>query len=342
MSIYRATLALRGPFDLRATLISGAAFGWGRYNRRGRMLAYGEPDRDGWFSAPTYGTVVRFRQIRPDRLEIESLMDAVESPGLPHPLPLKEFARWYFRMDEKLPGIIRRISRDARVAEAAELLPGLRLLRVDPPECLLTFLFSPQNRVPNIARILNRVCRTYGERVVTPWGAFYLVPDLSRLAGARASKLASCGLRYGVPQAKNLIRTCRRIADQPDFFSACTAPVPYPASHRRVLDVCVGAGPKVADCVCLLGLGHLEAVPVDVHVFNTTIRLYRRDLRGIRATDADHLTARDYRRIGDFYRARFGGLAGYAQQYLFTAERIRRGFLKLPNTSPNLSRSPTP
>ncbi|OGH63940.1 MAG: hypothetical protein A3I06_11650 [Candidatus Lindowbacteria bacterium RIFCSPLOWO2_02_FULL_62_12] len=90
----------------------------------------------------------------------------------------------------------------------------------------------------------------------------------------------------------------------------------------------MGAGPKVSDCVCLFALGHLEAVPVDVHVFNSTLRLYRAHLRGLRATDADHLTAREYRRIGDFYRARFGRFAGYAQQYLFTAERLRRGFYR--------------
>jgi hypothetical protein len=35
-----------------------------------------------------------------------------------------------------------------------------------------------------------------------------------------------------------------------------------------------GVGPKVADCVCLMGLGYLEAVPVDTHMLRVTARDY--------------------------------------------------------------------
>ena len=38
----------------------------------------------------------------------------------------------------------------------------------------------------------------------------------------------------------------------------------YPQSHEKLLE-CQGVGPKVADCVCLMGLGWGEAVPVDTH-----------------------------------------------------------------------------
>ena len=35
-----------------------------------------------------------------------------------------------------------------------------------------------------------------------------------------------------------------------------------------------GVGGKVADCVCLMGLGHMTAVPVDVHVCRLALRDY--------------------------------------------------------------------
>ena len=38
----------------------------------------------------------------------------------------------------------------------------------------------------------------------------------------------------------------------------------YRAAHEQLLAL-QGVGPKVADCVCLMGLGWGEAVPVDTH-----------------------------------------------------------------------------
>lgn len=341
MSISHTKLQLNEPFDLAATLASGSAFCWGRYNRRGWLLAYGEPDRDGWFTGPTFGRVLRLRQSGPMNLEIQCSADNITAPSWVRPKSPEEFAIWYFRLEEKLSKIAAAIGRDPHAADAVRILAGLRLIRVEPLECLLTFLSSPQNRIPKIAAILNAVSRMYGDRLTTAWGSFYLPPNPDRLARARPAKLAACGLRYGVPQAKNIIRTCRRLAADPKFFQSNSAPeASYETAWQNVIDTCIGAGPKVADCVCLFALGHLRAVPVDVHVFNSTLRLYRNRLKGLRAKDANFLNLREYRRIGDFYRSVFGDRAGYAQQYLFTAERIRRGFFN-PNKSPSSSPSPT-
>ena len=53
---------------------------------------------------------------------------------------------------------------------------------------------------------------------------------------------------------------------------------------------------QVADCVCLMGLGHLQAVPVDVHVH----RLAQRDY-GVDWTTS--LTSRTYRSVGEWSAA---------------------------------------
>ena len=54
-----------------------------------------------------------------------------------------------------------------------------------------------------------------------------------------------------------------------------------------------GIGPKVADCICLMALGHNHVVPVDTHVFQITANHYLRDLKKNKTvTDAI------YKRIG--------------------------------------------
>jgi N-glycosylase/DNA lyase len=76
-----------------------------------------------------------------------------------------------------------------------------------------------------------------------------------------------------------------------------------------------GVGEKVADCMLLFGLGHTGAFPVDVWVQRAVERLYFRGRR------------RSLRQIRHFGRARFGPLAGYAQQHLFAYARscLRNG-----------------
>ena len=86
---------------------------------------------------------------------------------------------------------------------------------------------------------------------------------------------------------------------------------------REALRELPGVGPKVADCVCLMGLGWLEAVPVDTHVWQIAQRDYGFG-RGKRSSG--NLTAAMYEAVGDHFRKRWGSEAGWAHSVLFTAD----------------------
>ena len=49
----------------------------------------------------------------------------------------------------------------------AGCLPGLRVMRQDPAECLLSFIVSSNNNISRIALILNRLRRSFGEHLLT-------------------------------------------------------------------------------------------------------------------------------------------------------------------------------
>ncbi|KAI9882575.1 MAG: hypothetical protein M1823_005674 [Watsoniomyces obsoletus] len=88
----------------------------------------------------------------------------------------------------------------------------------------------------------------------------------------------------------------------------------YRRAHEEIMAL-PGVGPKVADCVCLMGLGWAEAVPVDTHVWQIAQRDYKFG-RGKHRT----LTKTTYDAIGDHFRSLWGEGAGWAHSVLFSAD----------------------
>ena len=88
----------------------------------------------------------------------------------------------------------------------------------------------------------------------------------------------------------------------------------YRTAHAELLAL-QGVGPKVADCVCLMGLGWGEAVPVDTHVWQIAQRDYKFG-KGKHSS----LTKDTYDAVGNKFRSLWGKEAGWAHSVLFTAD----------------------
>jgi N-glycosylase/DNA lyase len=88
----------------------------------------------------------------------------------------------------------------------------------------------------------------------------------------------------------------------------------YKKAHEELLQL-QGVGPKVADCVCLMGLGWGEAVPVDTHVWQIAQRDYKFGKGKHRS-----LTKATYDAVGDHFRSLWGKEAGWAHSVLFAAD----------------------
>jgi len=188
----------------------------------------------------------------------------------------------------------------------ARVLPstrGLTILSQDPWEVLVSFIISANNNIPKICQSVERLARALGRRLGN--GA-YAFPSPDRLAGAHPRTLAVCLLGYRAPYVR---AAARLVADgQVQLDALSRAPL---ADAREHLLTIPGVGEKVADCVLLFGLGHTAAFPVDVWVQRAVERLY---FRG---------RIRRPNEIRSFAEARFGALAGFAQQHLFCYARAR-------------------
>ena len=83
--------------------------------------------------------------------------------------------------------------------------------------------------------------------------------------------------------------------------------------NREKLTELRGVGQKVADCICLFSLGHLEAVPLDTWIRSTIKNHY---------PNCDH---KSYQDMSQAVRNKFGPYAGYVQTYIFHYLRHEAG-----------------
>ncbi|KAM9534017.1 N-glycosylase/DNA lyase isoform 1-T1 [Guaruba guarouba] len=223
--------------------------------------------------------------------------------------------REFFQLDVGLRELYRAWgAADPLFREAAKEFPGVRVLRQDPVECLLSFICTSNNHISRITAMIERLCGAFG-RPLCHLGAqpFHAFPSLAALAGADAeARLRALGFGY---RAKFVSGTARAITEGLSVEGLHQLrTVPY-AEARRVLCTLPGVGTKqVADCVCLMALDKAEAVPVDTHVWRIARQRYGMEL-GSRS-----ITPRAHQEIGDFFRGLWGPRAGWAQAVLFCAD----------------------
>jgi N-glycosylase/DNA lyase len=197
--------------------------------------------------------------------------------------------------------------------------PGLRVLAQPAEETLLTFVCSPASNITRITRSVDLLSRLYGDPIAD---GLYAFPHADLLATLEPGDLARrTGLGF---RARYLVAVSAELVERGRGWLPALASAPY-EDARAELQTLPFVGPKIADCACLFGLGFDEAVPVDTHVWGIARDLFPDEV------PTRTLTPGTYQSVLDAYRRRFGGAAGWAQQYLYHARRVGRA-LPMPST----------
>lgn len=204
----------------------------------------------------------------------------------------------YLDLDTDYSAIISRIKGFSHVlGRACEYGKGIRILKQDLFEMIISFIISANNNIPKIKKSIEAVCAKFGKNM----GEYYAFPTLSELETASEADFISCGLGYRAGQMVKAIKQLKTL----DFKQLKTMPT---KEARRELINLSGVGPKVADCVLLFGVGAKDVFPTDVWIK----KVYKEDMGG---------SLDDASKISDFLVSQFGDLSGYAQQYLFYYKR---------------------
>ena len=285
-------LVVEQPLDLAASLESGQSHRWRR-----------EGD---WHLGVIRGNLVKARQTG----------DGVEFYSRPGPeAEVAALLQSYLRLDDDIRAIYADIGRDPRVAEMIERYPGLRLLRIDPWECLVSFICSANSNIPRIHQVVERMSESYGEPIEMDGQTRHSFPAPRQLAGAGEMELRRLGLGFRAPYVDKA--ACMVAEGTIDLAELVR--IPYAEAKARLME-CPGIGSKIADCIAVFSLEKLEAFPIDVWVRRALGEWYFPGQK----TPPDRV-------LLEWAQEHFGRYGGYAQQYLFHGRRLERRATKPPS-----------
>jgi N-glycosylase/DNA lyase len=231
------------------------------------------------------------------------------------------FVENYFRLQDDLPKILSRINKDKNIEAAISDFRGLRILRQEPWECLISYICATYKSISAIKRMLSNLSKRFGEEICLNSHDFYTFPKPAELAGASVKELAACGLGY---RAKYISETARLVCEN-TFDLERLKETTYEKAKEELMRL-PGVGPKVADCVLLFSLEKLEAFPVDVWIKRVILNYYARhfpDEFVKKISVQESLSSSEYEKLSSFGREYFGSYAGYAQEYLYHYERMQ-------------------
>jgi len=215
----------------------------------------------------------------------------------------EDFLIHFFRLDENLDSILKDIDRDPFIHQAIQEYRGMRLIRQDPWECLLSFLCSSAKSIPHIRCIIESLCRTSGEKISMGTYLGYGFPEPTCIQSEVQLEMVRAGFRT------SYLVTASQCVDRNRLLALRN--LSYQVARQQLMD-CRGVGKKVADCTLLYSLDFLEAFPIDTWIKKGLEKIY---FSGRRMTE---------KKTEAFVSNHFGPYAGYAQLYLYHYWRNHR------------------
>lgn len=276
-------------YDLDLTLNSGQVFVWKKIG-------------DFWYGSTVNG-VIKLHQL-PRQSAVQDGKRGIYWQTYPEK-DNEKLVRQYLRLDDDYDQIVKAIQHDKHVNLALGKYQGLRLLKQDFNETIISFIISANKNVPAIKSSIDKLSRLYGSMLKVDGLDFYTFPLVEKIAEADLSDLKSTSIGYRVPY---VLDTAKVLALKDRNAENSIVNLSESEAREELLEL-MGVGPKVADCVLVYSLGFDNVTPLDRWGQRFLAQYYGLDPK------------LSYKEMRNWVQKNFNGFAAWAGQYLF--EMIR-------------------
>ena len=204
------------------------------------------------------------------------------------------FWKKYLDIDRDYALIKKAVNINGTMNKAVSFGSGIRILRQDFFETLISFIISQRSSIPKIKSSVDKLCRKCGERIEFEGREYFAFPTAEKIAALTEEEIREIGVGYRAPY---ILKAAQAMAngelDAEELVKADTA-----YAREKLLSL-YGVGDKVCDCVLLFSLGKYDLFPADVWIKRVMV---------------EEFNQQDAKRAGE---NQFGLYSGFAQQYLF-------------------------
>lgn len=204
------------------------------------------------------------------------------------------FWRNYLDADRDYSIIKKEININDTMDKAISYGCGIRILRQDFFEALISFIISQRSSIPKIKSCVEKLCALYGNEIKFQGKSYYTFPSPEVIASLSEEEIRALGVGYRAPY----ILKAARAVSAGEIDGAMLGGLDTPSAREKLLTL-HGVGDKVCDCVLLFSLGKYDLFPSDVW---------------IKRVMEENFLEKDAKTAGE---SRFGDYSGFAQQYLF-------------------------
>jgi N-glycosylase/DNA lyase len=255
-----------------------------------RMNKINEAEDRITYALIAYGRYLELTQVSEDIVELSC--DEEE---------YREVWKEYFDLSYDYGHIVQTLleGEDQFLKQAAEYGKGIRILQQEPFEAAISFIISQNKNIPAIKNCIEGISKRYGEKRVSTNGVeYYTFPAPEALAMAEREELRTLKTGY---RDEYIIKASQAIVQGAiDFNKLKQSSFETSVETLKTLH---GVGDKVANCIALYGLHHIEGFPVDVWILRVLKEIYN----------------------NNFDKTKYMGYAGIVQQYMFYYMRHLKG-----------------